>query len=113
MRDFREPKVWRKSHRLTPDVYKATARFPQEELYGLMSQAGRAAVSIPANIAEGCGRSGNAELARFMLISISSTSKLEYHLLPARDLGYLNDSEYEQLAGKIGRGKTHASPIHK
>ena len=62
MRDFREFKVWEKAHGLTLDIYKATATFPRAEMYGLTSQLRRASSSIPANIAEGCGRGGNAEL---------------------------------------------------
>jgi four helix bundle protein len=65
MKDFRKLQVWDKAHRLTLDVYRATQNFPKAEQYGLTSQIRRAASSIPANIAEGCGRSGDAELARF------------------------------------------------
>jgi four helix bundle protein len=68
MRDFRQLKVWEKAHKLTLEIYKITARFPREELYGLTSQVRRASASIPANIAEGFGRGGNAELARFLQI---------------------------------------------
>ena len=98
MRDFRTLKVWEKSHQLTLDVYKATVRFPRDELYGLTSQIRRACASIPANIAEGCGRSGDAELARFLQIAMGSASELEYHLLLAHDLGFLNHPDYEPLA---------------
>ena len=70
MNDFRRLKVWRKSHELTLAVYKATAGFSGEELYGLTSQMRRACASIPANIAEGCGRGGDPELARFLQIAM-------------------------------------------
>jgi four helix bundle protein len=80
MRDFREFKVWEKAHSLTLDIYKATATFPRAEMYGLTSQLRRASSSIPANIAEGCGRGGNAELARFLQIGMGSASELEYHI---------------------------------
>ncbi len=99
MRDFKEFKVWEKSHGLTLEVYKVTATFPKEELYGLTSQIRRACASIPANIAEGCGRDGNAELARFLQIAMGSTSELEYHLLLAHDLKFLNSSDYDKLSG--------------
>jgi hypothetical protein len=66
MRDFREIKVWAKAHLLTLEIYQATATFPREEIYGLTSQLRRASASIGANIAEGFGRGGNAELARFL-----------------------------------------------
>ena len=97
MRDFRELKVWEKGHRLTLAVYKATVRFPQDELYGLTSQIRRSCASIPANIAEGCGRSGDAELACFLRIAMGSASELEYHLLLAHDLNLLDTSDYEPL----------------
>ena len=97
MKDFRKQKVWQKSHRLTLALYKATSGFPKEELYGLTSQIRRAGYSIPANIAEGCGRDGDAELARFLQIAKGSASELEYHLLLGHDLGFLNDADYQQL----------------
>ena len=66
MKDFRKLQVWHKAHRLVVDVYAATVTFPTEERYGLTSQIRRASVSIPANIAEGCGRGSDAEFARFL-----------------------------------------------
>ena len=101
MRDFRELKVWEKSHRLVLAVYRATATFPRTEQFGLMSQIRRASASIPANIAEGCGRRGEAEFARFLQIAMGSASELEYHLLLARDLGFLKLPIYEQLTGEV------------
>jgi four helix bundle protein len=101
MRDFRELRVWEKGHRLTLAVYKTTATFPREELYGLTSQIRRSCASIPANIAEGCGRSGDAELARFLRIAMGSASELEYHLLLAHDLGLLNTLDHERLTEEV------------
>jgi four helix bundle protein len=72
--------------------------FPKEELYGMTSQLRRASASVPANMAEGCGRTGDAELARFLSIALGSTAELDYHLLLVRDLGYLKSSDYERLA---------------
>jgi four helix bundle protein len=100
VRDFRELKVWERSHRLVLDVYEATGNFPREETYGLTAQLRRSCASIPANIAEGCGRSGDAELGRFMLIAMGSASELEYHLLLASDLGILNAQDYKKLSQK-------------
>ncbi len=97
MKDFRKLKVWEKSHRLTLVLYKTTKAFPKDELYGLTSQIRRASTSIAANIAEGCGRNGDPEFARFLQISMGSASELEYHLLLAHDLGYLNNSDLGQL----------------
>ena len=101
MRDFRQLKVWEKAHKLTLAVYRATALFPQQELFGLTSQLRRASVSIPANIAEGCGRSGEPELARFLRISLGSASELEYHIILSTDLCYLNKTVSQQLFKQV------------
>jgi len=101
-KDFRKQKVWEKSHQLALALYKASAKFPREELYGLTSQIRRAGSSIPANIAEGCGKDGDAELARFFQIDRGSASELEYHLLLARDLGILAAAEHEHLTEELG-----------
>jgi four helix bundle protein len=101
LKDFRKLHVWGKSHQLVPAIYRATVAFPQTELYGLTSQIRRASASIPANIAEGCGRDGDAELARFFQIAMGSASELEYHLLLAHDLGFLGDGDFKQLAPKV------------
>ena len=98
MKDFRELKVWQKAHQLTLAVYQITATFPREELYGLTSQLRRSCSSIPANLAEGCGRNGDAEFARFCSIAMGSASELEYHVLLARDLKLIKPRDYEQLA---------------
>jgi len=98
--DFRQLKVWEKAHQLTLEVYPVTVRFPREETYGLTSQIRRASSSICANLAEGCGRNGAAELARFCSIARGSASELEYHLLLARDLHYLQTSDHEKLAAE-------------
>ena len=98
MKDFRELKVWQMAHGLTLAVYKVTATFPRDELYGLTSQLRRACSSIAANLAEGCGRSGDAEFARFRSIAMGSASELEYHLLLAKDLKLIKPADYEKLA---------------
>lgn len=95
-RSFRELKVWEKAHRLTLDAYSATAGFPRSEIFGLTGQIRRSASSVPANIAEGCGR-GGGDLARFCRIAAGSASELQYHLLLARDLGYLDEQSYAVL----------------
>jgi four helix bundle protein len=101
MKNFRELKVWKKGHELTLAVYKTTARFPQEERYGLTSQIRRASASVPANIAEGCGRGSDAELARFLRIAAGSANELEYHLLLANELEMLNSSEHKRLTKQV------------
>jgi four helix bundle protein len=105
MRDFKELKVWQKSHQLTLALYKMTASFPREEIYGLTSQIRRSCSSVPANIAEGCGRNGKAEFARFLHIAMGSASELEYHLLLARDLELLNAVDYECSAQEVSEVK--------
>jgi len=98
VKDFHELKVWQKAHQLTLAVYQITAGFPREELYGLTSQLRRCSASIPANVAEGCGRSGDAELARFCSIAMGSASELEYHLLLAKDLKLIKAKDHVELS---------------
>jgi four helix bundle protein len=101
MQDFRNLKVWQRAHRLTLDVYRTTEKFPVQEQYGLTSQMRRSAASIATNLAEGCGRYGDAELVRFAQISMGSASELEYQLILARDLGYLTDEDFEPVRQEI------------
>jgi four helix bundle protein len=101
MQDFRKLQVWRRGHELTLAMYRATATFPSSELYGLTSQIRRAAASIPANIAEGCGMASTAELGRFVQIAMGSASELEYHLMLAHDLEYLKNDRYGVLASEL------------
>lgn len=98
MKDFRQLQVWQKAHQLTRALYRITASFPREETYGLTAQIRRSASSIPANIAEGCGREGDAELAHFCTTARGSASELEYHLLLAHDLEFIHLKDYEPLA---------------
>jgi len=101
VQSFRTLRVWEKGHELALAIYRATGGFPKAELYGLTSQLRRAAGSIPANIAEGCGRSGKAELARFLDVSLGSASELEYHLILSHDLRFLSDDEYRRLDAQV------------
>jgi four helix bundle protein len=101
MGDYRSLKVWQRAHRLTLLVYKATQHFPSSELYGLTSQLRRSAASVPANLAEGAGRNSVGELRRFCRISLGSASELEYHLLLARELGYLPTECHAGLAEEV------------
>ena len=111
MKDFRRLKTWHKGHALVLMVYEATKGFPKEELYGLTSQIRRAASSVPANIAEGCGRGSNAELGRFLQIAMGSTLELEYHLLLAKDLGYLTEDKDIQLRAMVHELKSMLSTL--
>jgi four helix bundle protein len=101
VRSFHDLKVWEESHRLTLAVYLATRAFPKEETFGLTSQLRRAASSVPANIAEGCGRNSAADFVRFLHIAAGSASELEYHLLLAQELKLLDNSMYANLTRDI------------
>jgi four helix bundle protein len=98
MKGFKELKVWQKAHAMTIAVYGTTRTFPREELYGLTSQLRRSAASIGANIAEGCGRRSDGEMARFLQIARGSASEIEYHFMLARDLQYLHEEEFRGLS---------------
>ena len=102
MKDFRGLSVWQRAHSITLCVYRSTQSFPREETYGITSQMRRCSSSVAANIAEGCGRRGNAEFARFLGMAMGSASELEYFLLLARDLEYLLPVSYEVLSKDVG-----------
>jgi four helix bundle protein len=97
MSDFYNLQVWHKAHALVLDVYRATGNFPKREMFGLTDQMRRSSASIATNIAEGCGRSSQAELVRFLKMSQGSAKELEYQELLARDLGYLGPTQYSHL----------------
>ena len=100
MRDFHKLGIWQRSHQLTLDVYKVSKSFPKDELFGLTSQIRRVASSIPTNIAEGCGRASNKDYAHFLQIAIGSASEVEYELLLAHDLEYINDEAFNKLTSE-------------
>jgi len=103
MRPHHNLEAWSKSVDLVIDVYKGTERFPKEERYGLTSQIRRAAVSIPANIAEGAGRHSKKEFAYFLSNSQGSTSELETELIIAHRLGYLDETTFSRLVSQLER----------
>ena len=88
---FTQVKVWDKAHQLTLAIYRMTRRFPPDERFGLTHQIRTAAVSIPANIAEGFGRRPGKDRARFYTIAKGSTEELKYYLRLSKDLGYVQD----------------------
>lgn len=92
-RNHRNLRVWQSAVDLVDDIYRVTAKFPKEELYGLSSQMRRAAVSVPSNIAEGCARAGTKELIHFLNIAGGSLSELDTQLEIAKRQGYLSDAE--------------------
>ncbi len=94
IKDFKEIYAWQKSHELTLLVYKLTKQYPKDELYGLVSQSRRCAVSVPSNLAEGFKRRGQNDDAHFCNIAQGSLEELRYQLLLAKDLGYITTSEF-------------------
>jgi four helix bundle protein len=101
MFNYRNMQVWQRAHQLTLAVYRSTKSWPREELYGLTSQVRRAATSVPANVAEGTGRFGKAELRRFLQIALGSACELDYLLLLAKDLEYLPTQQQSQMAAEL------------
>ena len=97
MQNYKDLKVWEKAHFFTLEVYKESKPFPKEELYTLTSQLRRAASSIPANIAEGCGKNSKNDFANFLNIALGSANEADYFLLLARDLDYLSEDPYGRL----------------
>ncbi|NQV17449.1 MAG: four helix bundle protein [Armatimonadetes bacterium] len=96
MRELSKLKVWEKAQEFGLDIYAITKSFPKEEIYRIANQIRRAAVSIPNNIAEGCGRKSKKELSDFLNIAMGSASEVEYLLLLSYDLHYLKD-KYQML----------------
>jgi four helix bundle protein len=101
LRNYRDLQVWSKAYALSLDLYRLSRTFPREEIYGITSQLRRAAVSIGANLAEGCGRRTNAEMARFVRIAMGSASELDHHLLLCKDLGFLQDEDYKRVLRRL------------
>ncbi|MBZ5530139.1 MAG: four helix bundle protein [Acidobacteriia bacterium] len=101
MKDFKDLQVWNKAYDLALTIYAASRSFPREEVYGLTSQLRRSAVSIGANIAEGCGRRSDGELVRFLQIARGSASEVEHHLLLARDLKFLPGNVHQDIEKRL------------
>jgi four helix bundle protein len=101
MRNYEDLHVWQKAHVLTLAIYKATQCFPKEERFGLTSQIRRSSASVGANLAEGCGRRSDGEMARFVHIAMGSGAELSYHLRLARDLDFLSNALSEQLRSDL------------
>jgi four helix bundle protein len=95
MHNFRELKVWKAGIEVSKIIFHLTKSFPSEERYGLISQMVRCAVSIPSNIAEGCGRKSNKELHHFLSISLGSSFELETQLIIAKEFNYINQEKLD------------------
>ena|SRR5579871_1435255 len=102
-RTFADLLVWRKAHEFVLAIYKFTADFPKPETFGLSVQMRRAAVSIPANIAEGFRRRGHADKARFMNMAEGSIEECRYYLILAKDLGYGDTSGLNDVLQEVSR----------
>ena len=101
IQSFTDLEVWREAHNLVLMVYKTTKNFPKEELFGLVSQMRRAVVSITSNITEGFARQGFKEKLQFYYIAFSSLTELLHQLLIAKDLDYLNQTEFDDVTLQI------------
>ncbi len=97
MQNYKDLKVWEKAHLFTLNVHEVTKSFPKEEIYSLTNQVRRAASSIPANIAEGCGKNGKLELAHYLNIALGSANESEYFLILSSDLNYLPKEKFDTL----------------
>jgi len=103
MRNYEDLQVWRKAHVLTLAIYESTRCFPSEQRFGLTSQIRRSCSSIGANLAEGCGRRSDGEMARFKQIAMGSGAELSYHLRLARDLELLSEVSFEHLRSDLNQ----------
>lgn len=101
MQDFRKLRVWQKAHQLTLKTYALSAKLSRPGTFTIHDQVIRCAVSVPANIAEGCGRAGDRDFRRFLRHSLGSACELEYHLLLIRDLGLVDDQAHRPLAEEV------------
>lgn len=101
MHNHRELRVWKEARVLVKDIYVLSRKFPSDELYGLISQMRRAAVSVPSNIAEGCARESNKDFARFLSIALGSAYELETQIILSYDLEFIDQEEWETLDKKV------------
>lgn len=101
MHNYQNLKLWQKARELVELIYRTTADFPKEELYGITSQIRRCAVSIPSNIAEGAGRNGDKEFSHFLSISQGSSFELETQLILSSDLGFISQQQLDDLISRL------------
>lgn len=101
MVDFRTLDIWKRSHKIPLFIYKTSSNFPKSETFGITSQIRRASLSIPTNIAEGCGYNSKLQLKRFLTISMGSCSEVDYLLEVCKELNYLSEKESKKLQKEI------------
>ncbi|MFT3846235.1 MAG: four helix bundle protein [Lacibacter sp.] len=105
MQNYKDLKVWERAHGFTLKIYEVTKQFPKEEIYSLTNQVRRSAASIPANIAEGCGKNTNPDFANFLNIALGSANESEYYLILSKDLHYLKEEDFSELLKAINEIK--------
>jgi four helix bundle protein len=101
MTSHKDLKVWQKGIELVKSIYEITKLFPSNEQFGLVSQMRRSAVSIPSNIAEGCGRNSDKELIHFLYITLGSASELETQVIISQELGFLENDKSEEIQSLV------------
>lgn len=105
MQNYKDLKVWEKAHKLTLEIYKISQNFPPSETYGLTSQMRRCSLSIPSNIAEGCGKMTSADFANFLQIALGSSNETEYFLILSKDLNYLPEDKFIEMERSVNEIK--------
>ena len=106
IKSFQDLNIWQEAHHLALEIYEITKNFPKEEIYGLVPQMRRAVISIPSNIAEGMGKNTTKELLTFLYNARGSLSEVIYYLILAKDLGYTNKADFDNLYNRYnGLGK--------
>lgn len=101
MRDYKKYEVWKKAHQLALKTYTFSKEFPKEEIYGITSQLRRASLSIPTNIVEGASRNSEKEFANFINIASGSAAEVEYLIEFSKELGYLNNDDFNTMNKEI------------
>src|SRR6266487_3933333 len=101
MQNYKDLKVWGKAHLLALEIYKASKSFPKEEQFNITSQLRRASISIPTNIAVGCGKFTNKDLGNFLQIALGSANEVEYLILFSSELGFLDRTLFETFTKEI------------
>lgn len=105
MRNYKDLKVWEKAHLFALEIYKTSKGFPKEEQFNITSQIRRASISIPTNIAEGCGKFSNKDFGNFLQIALGSSNEVEYLVLFSHELGLLDKKLFETFSREIGEIK--------
>ena len=105
MQNYKDLRVWQRSHELVLTIYEVTKHFPKEELYALTNQLRRSSASIPTNIVEGCGKFTSADFANFLQIALGSVNETDYLILLAKELNYLSLEHYVLLEKKVNEVK--------